>query len=102
MGKVTKMDASQAALLLKKHWGIDSPLSPLPSERDINFKVEGKNKSVLKIYPKVDSNLKVRINLQNKVLTFLQEQSITVAPALIQSKKAKGLVALSKSSVADY
>ena len=100
MGKVTKMDASQAALLLKKHWGIDSPLSPLPSERDINFKVEGKNKSVLKIYPKVDSNLKVRINLQNKVLTFLQDQSITVAPALIQSKKAKGLVALSKSSVA--
>jgi len=42
MDKVRKMDASQAALLLKKHWGIDSPLSPLPSERDINFKVEGR------------------------------------------------------------
>ena len=64
------MRSEEAKSLLKKNWGIDGEISSLPSERDINFKVSGKANYVLKIYPKVDSTLKIRLNLQNKVLKF--------------------------------
>ena len=72
----------------------------LPSERDINFKIDGKKAYVLKIYPKVDADLKIRLNLQNKVLNFLQDSSIKVSPAVIPTKKKKLLVTPSKNTAA--
>jgi Ser/Thr protein kinase RdoA (MazF antagonist) len=63
--------SEEAKSLLKKNWGIDGEISSLPGERDINFKVSGKTSYVLKIYPKVDSTLKIRLNLQNKVFKVL-------------------------------
>ena len=94
------MDIKIASSLLAKSWGVKGELSPLPSERDINFKIDGKKAYVLKIYPKVDADLKIRLNLQNKVLNFLQDSSIKVSPAVIPTKKKKLLVTPSKNTAA--
>ena len=34
------MEIKEVKSLLAKNWGVDGDLSPLPSERDINFKVD--------------------------------------------------------------
>ena len=94
------MEIKEVKSLLAKNWGITGELSPLPSERDINFKVDGKETYVLKIYPKVNADLKIRLNLQNKVLNFLHENSIKVSPAVIPTKKKKMLLNPGKNSAA--
>ena len=40
------MEIKEVKSLLAKNWGITGELSPLPSERDINFKVDGKESYV--------------------------------------------------------
>ena len=94
------MRSEEAKSLLKKNWGIDGEISSLPSERDINFKISGKANYVLKIYPKVDSTLKIRLNLQNKVLKFLEEKKIHTSPFVVPTKSKKLLINPSKSSAA--
>ena len=94
------MEIKEVKSLLAKNWGITGELSPLPSERDINFKVDGKETYVLKIYPKVNADLKIRLNLQNKVLNFLHENAIKVSPAVIPTKKKKMLLTPGKNSAA--
>jgi 4-aminobutyrate aminotransferase-like enzyme/Ser/Thr protein kinase RdoA (MazF antagonist) len=92
--------SEEAKSLLKKNWGIDGQISSLPSERDINFKISGKANYVLKIYPKVDSTLKTRLNLQNKVLKFLEEKKINTSPFVVPTKSKKLLINPSKGSIA--
>jgi 4-aminobutyrate aminotransferase-like enzyme/Ser/Thr protein kinase RdoA (MazF antagonist) len=92
--------SEEAKSLLKKNWGIDGQISSLPSERDINFKISGKANYVLKIYPKVDSTLKIRLNLQNKVLKFLEEKKINTSPFVVPTKSKKLLINPSKGSIA--
>jgi Ser/Thr protein kinase RdoA (MazF antagonist) len=92
--------SDEAKSLLKKNWGIDGEISSLPSERDINFKISGKVNCVLKIYPKVDSTLKIRLNLQNKVLKFLEEKRLTTSPFVVPTKSKKLLINPSKGSAA--
>ncbi len=41
--------AAQAQDLLSRHWGIKADLSPLTSERDLNFRVESRPRHVLKL-----------------------------------------------------
>ena len=94
------MRSEEAKSLLKKNWGIDGQISSLPSERDINFKISGKANYVLKIYPKVDSTLKTRLNLQNKVLKFLEEKKINTSPFVVPTKSKKLLINPSKGSIA--
>lgn len=94
------MRSEEAKSLLKKNWGIEGEISSLPSERDINFKISGKANYVLKIYPKVDSTLKIRLNLQNKVLKFLEEKKIHTSPFVVPTKSKKLLINPSKSSAA--
>ncbi len=94
------MRSEEAKSLLKKNWGIDGQISSLPSERDINFKISGKANYVLKIYPKVDSTLKIRLNLQNKVLKFLDEKKINTSPFVVPTKSKKLLINPSKGSIA--
>jgi len=89
-----------AKSLLKKNWGVEAEISTLPSERDINFKVSGKKNYVLKIYPKVDASLKIKINLQNRVLKFLEENNVNTSPAVVPTKSKKLLINPSKNSVA--
>ncbi|MCW1917210.1 phosphotransferase [Rhodobacter sp. KR11] len=43
------LPASQAQALLARHWGITAPLTPLTSERDLNFRVESAPRHVLKL-----------------------------------------------------
>lgn len=38
-----------AQALLRRHWGIEADLTPLSSERDLNFRVEGTSRHVLKL-----------------------------------------------------
>jgi Ser/Thr protein kinase RdoA (MazF antagonist) len=92
--------SDEAKSLLKKNWGIDGEISSLPSERDINFKISGKVNCVLKIYPKVDSTLKIRLNLQNRVLKFLEEKRLTTSPFVVPTKSKKLLINPSKGSAA--
>ena len=94
------MRSEEAKSLLKKNWGIDGEISSLPGERDINFKVSGKTSYVLKIYPKVDSTLKIRLNLQNKVLKFLEEKKVNTSPFVVPTKNKKLLINPSKGSAA--
>ena len=89
-----------AKSLLKKNWGVEAEISTLPSEREINFKVSGKKNYVLKIYPKVDASLKIKINLQNRVLKFLEENNVNTSPAVVPTKSKKLLINPSKNSVA--
>jgi 4-aminobutyrate aminotransferase-like enzyme/Ser/Thr protein kinase RdoA (MazF antagonist) len=90
----------EAKSLLKKSWGINGEISSLPSERDINFKVVGKSNYVLKVYPKVDSNLKVRLNLQNKILRFFEDNKVHTSPFVVSAKNNKMLIPLNKTSAA--
>ena len=53
------MKDTEAKSLIKKNWGLEAQISALPSERDINFKITSKNNYVLKIYPKVDTSLRL-------------------------------------------
>ena len=90
----------EAKSLLKKNWGIEAEISALPSERDINFKISGKKNYVLKIYPKVDASLKIKLNLQNRVLKFLEDNKVNTSPAVLPTKSKKLLISLSKNSAA--
>jgi Ser/Thr protein kinase RdoA (MazF antagonist) len=83
MKNKTTLDANAAKKLLRANWGIKAELSELPSERDVNFKAVGEKTYVLKIYPGVNAILKASLNFQNKVLNFLQDNSIHCAPAVI-------------------
>jgi 4-aminobutyrate aminotransferase-like enzyme/Ser/Thr protein kinase RdoA (MazF antagonist) len=94
---VKEIDAKS---LLKKNWGVEADISPLPSERDINFKISGKNNYVLKIYPKVDKTLKIKLNLQNKVLKFLEEKKVDISPIVVPTKSKKLMINPSKDSTA--
>lgn len=76
MKNKTTLDANAAKKLLQANWGIKADLSALPSERDVNFKAVGDKTYVLKIYPEVNATLKASLNFQNKVLNFLQDNSI--------------------------
>ena len=40
---------AEARALLLRHWGIDAALTPLTSERDLNFRVESRPRHVLKL-----------------------------------------------------
>jgi len=90
----------EAKNLLKKHWGVKAELLSLPSERDINFKVCADKNYVLKVYPKVDAALKTKLNLQNKVLKFLEGEGLTSCPMVVSTKTKKLLVNPSKNSAA--
>lgn len=94
------MKEINAKSLLKKNWGVEADISPLPSERDINFKISGKNNYVLKIYPKVDKTLKIKLNLQNKVLKFLEEKKVDISPIVVPTKSKKLMINPSKDSTA--
>jgi 4-aminobutyrate aminotransferase-like enzyme/Ser/Thr protein kinase RdoA (MazF antagonist) len=94
------MRNEEAKSLLKKYWGIAGDISPLPSERDINLKISGKAHYVLKIYTKVDSLLETRLNLQNKVLRFLEEKEFHTSPFVVPTKKNRLLINPSKTSAA--
>ena len=100
MKNKTTLDANAAKKLLQANWGIKADLTALPSERDVNFKAVGDKTYVLKIYPEVNATLKASLNFQNKVLNFLQDNSIHCAPAVIGAKKNKTLIPVSKSSYA--
>ena len=90
----------EAKSLLKKNWGLEAQISALPSERDINFKITSKNNYVLKIYPKVDASLKIKLNLQNRVLKFLEDNKVNTSPAVVPTKSMKLLINPSKNSAA--
>ena len=90
----------EAKSLLKKNWGLEAQISALPSERDINFKIAGKKNYVLKIYPKVDASLKIKLNLQNRVLKFLEDNKVNTSPAVVPTKSKKLLINPSKNSAA--
>ena len=92
------MKEIEAKSFLKKNWGIEGEFSALPSERDINFKITGKKNYVLKIYPKVDASLKIKLNLQNRVLKFLEDNKIHTSPAVIPTRNKKFLINPSKNS----
>ena len=92
------MKEIEAKSFLKKNWGIEGEFSALPSERDINFKITSKKNYVLKIYPKVDASLKIKLNLQNRVLKFLEDNKIHTSPAVIPTKNKKLLIYPSKNS----
>ncbi|MFM8190970.1 MAG: phosphotransferase, partial [Candidatus Nanopelagicus sp.] len=94
------MQEVEAKNLLKKHWGVNAKLLSLPSERDINFKVCADKNYVLKVYPKVDAALKTKLNLQNKVLKFLEGEGLTSCPMVVSTKTKKLLVNPSKNSAA--
>ncbi|MFM8632964.1 MAG: aminotransferase class III-fold pyridoxal phosphate-dependent enzyme [Candidatus Nanopelagicus sp.] len=94
------MQEVEAKNLLKKHWGVNAKLLSLPSERDINFKVCADKNYVLKVYPKVDAALKTKLNLQNKVLKFLEGDGLTSCPMVVSTKTQKLLVNPSKNSAA--
>jgi Ser/Thr protein kinase RdoA (MazF antagonist) len=44
-----RLDPQEAARLLQSHWGLRAELTPLASERDLNFRVEGQPRHVLKL-----------------------------------------------------
>jgi Ser/Thr protein kinase RdoA (MazF antagonist) len=90
----------EAKSLLKKNWGLEAQISALPSERDVNFKITGKKNYVLKIYPKVDASLKIKLNLQNRVLKFLEDNKVNTSPAVVPTKSKKLLINPSKNSAA--
>ena len=94
------MQEVEAKNLLKKHWGVNAKLLSLPSERDINFKVCADKNYVLKVYPKVDAALSTKLNLQNKVLKFLEGEGLTSCPMVVSTKTKKLLVNPSKNSAA--
>ncbi len=94
------MDSKQATDLLAKQWGIDAPLSELPSERDINFKVEGVDKYVLKIYPKVDHKLLASLHFQNRVLNYLHGAGLDITPSVVETTTGDHLFTIDHNSVA--
>ncbi|MFM8824336.1 MAG: aminotransferase class III-fold pyridoxal phosphate-dependent enzyme, partial [Candidatus Nanopelagicus sp.] len=94
------MQEVEAKNLLKKYWGVKAELLSLPSERDINFKVCADKNYVLKVYPKVDAALSTKLNLQNKVLKFLEGEGLTSCPMVVSTKTKKLLVNPSKNSAA--
>lgn len=43
------LSPEEARALMSRHWGLDAPLTPLTSERDLNFRVESQPRHVLKL-----------------------------------------------------
>ena len=74
-----------AAALARRLYGIDGRATPLPSERDQNFRLDADGaRYVLKIAnPAEDEAV---LELQNAAMTRLAAQDLHVAPAVVPSQ----------------
>lgn len=66
--------------ILRDEWGISAEISALTGERDLNFEIKSAPKRVLKIYPNASEIDLEFLELQDRVLNFLEDLDRTPSP----------------------
>ena len=91
---VKSLRIESVAALLKQHWGYEGNISNLNGERDLNFRVDGDNTYIFKVYQD-SAEKKALLNLENRVLQHLQTKKISespIVPETIPTMKNETLV----------
>ena len=75
------IDNQEAKKVLEKVWGISGEAERISGERDLNFRIIGKGKQLLKYYQ--DTNEMDYLTLQDRALTHLK--NLKLVPELIKT-----------------
>ena len=72
-----KIDIAQAADFAKNLYGVEGEVLPFPGELDLNFKIQGKNKSHIIKFSRPDVNPQF-IEFQQELLDYISKNSVEI------------------------